>query len=95
MNHQSFRLATQFLPVLLAIAGACFPNWVLAQPSTSAKKYALLVAVNRYEDDFLNHPELRYPESEAAALEDVLSSSGYVIEVLVGKQANQSATQVI
>ena len=54
----------------------CFLFAVQAQGSETSKKYALLVAVNRYEDDFLNHPPLRYPEADAISLKTILEQSG-------------------
>ncbi len=62
-----------------------------AQTTSSPKRYALLVAVTRYEDDKLNTPPLKYPEDDATELALKLKEGGYEVETLLGEQATQEA----
>ena len=62
-----------------------------SQAIKTPRKYALLVAINHYQDDVLNHPPLKYPESDAKALRDVLVASDYDVEILLGALATRTA----
>ena len=64
---------------------------VFAKTTSSPKRYALLVAVTRYEDDKLNTPPLKYPEDDATELSKRLTDGGYKVETLRGAQATQEA----
>ena len=58
----------------------------------AAEKYALLVAVAEYEIPAMNEPQpLVYPEADARELKKLLENSGYVVDLLVGKEATQTA----
>ncbi|MCI0464985.1 MAG: SUMF1/EgtB/PvdO family nonheme iron enzyme [Gemmataceae bacterium] len=60
---------------------------VLAQEPAKAKKYALLVGINKYQHADLNRPEpLQYAEADVTALKAVLEQSGYTVTLLAGQQ---------
>ena len=88
MNYRSLFAMTL---LLLALSNISFPNWACAWQSSNSTNYALLVAVNHYEDEFLNQPPLMYPEADAFALREELIKSGYDVEMLIGKHASQVA----
>ncbi len=90
MSKSNRTLLTAF-QILLAFSFAWMPNGASSQQPVTAKKYAMLVAVNQYEDDFLNHPPLKYPEADALALKAELEKSGYEVETLLGTQAKREA----
>ena len=52
-------------------------------------KYALLVGVTKYEHSRMNASPLKYPETDAKAVAEVLQASGYKVDILLGKQATQ------
>ena len=55
-------------------------------------KYALLVAVTRYNHAAMNEPvPLQFPEADAAAVAQVLKDSGYTVDLLLGPKATQAA----
>ncbi len=57
----------------------------------TAKKYALLIGVSRYEHAEMNRPQpLEFPEEDARALATVLAESGYKTLVLVGEDAKRA-----
>ena len=55
----------------------------------AADKYALLIGVTKYEHSGMS--TLTYPEDDAKALGEMLQSGGYVVELLLGKDATQKA----
>ena len=58
----------------------------------AAEKYALLVAVAKYELPAMNEPQpLVYPEADARDLKKLLEDSGYLVDLLIGEQATQAA----
>lgn len=63
----------------------------LAEQQPEPKKYALLVAVTTYEHPLLNKPPLEGPENDARAVAAELKKSGYVVKLLLGRDANQKA----
>ena len=51
----------------------------------AAEKYALLVAVAKYELPAMNEPQpLVYPEADARDLKKLLEDSGYLVDLLIG-----------
>jgi len=69
--------------------------WLALSPSFAhaADKYALLIGVTTYEHAQMNRSPLKYPEADAAAVAELLKSSGYEVKVLTGKQATQQAIE--
>ncbi|MEI8022128.1 MAG: caspase family protein, partial [Schlesneria sp.] len=59
----------------------------------SPKKYALLIAVTKYEHSGMNKPQLEYPEADATELGDLLKSFGYEVDLLLGTRATQTAVR--
>ena len=55
------------------------------------KKYALLIAVTKYDHAEMNKPQLEFPEEDAKSLAQVLEASGYKVDLLLGSQATQAA----
>ncbi|MDB5386084.1 MAG: trypsin-like serine protease with C-terminal domain, partial [Planctomycetaceae bacterium] len=62
-----------------------------SEQSQPREKYALLVGVTRYKVAELNQLHLEYPETDAQAIGEVLRKSGYKVDLLLGKDANQQA----
>ena len=51
-------------------------------------KYALLIAVSKYSHAGMNEPvPLQFPEDDARALADILTASGYTVDLVLGSQA--------
>ena len=64
----------------------------MALSATAAEKYALLIGVAKYDHAEMNKPEaLQFPEEDAKALGQLLTSGGYTVELLLGEAANQAA----
>lgn len=84
-----------FLPVLAALVFAVLclttANRGNAQPTEKPLKYALLVGVTKYQHSAMNKEPLDFPEIDAKALHDLLVSSGYTVDLLLGPQATQQA----
>ena len=60
--------------------------------ATAAEKYALLIAVAKYEHAEMNKPvPLEFPQEDAKALGKLLESGGYKVELLLGKVATLDA----
>ena len=60
--------------------------------ATAAEKYALLIAVAKYDHAEMNKPApLEFPEEDAKALGKLLESGGYKVELLLGKAATLEA----
>ena len=60
--------------------------------SIAAEKYALLIAVAKYDHSSLNDPEpLKYPEEDAKALGALLKTGGYEVDLLLGQEAKRAA----
>ncbi|WP_050986190.1 SUMF1/EgtB/PvdO family nonheme iron enzyme [Schlesneria paludicola] len=78
----------RFIVPLISLALLIITSIANAQ---TPKKYALLVAVTKYEHSGMNKPQLEYPEVDAKELGELLKSFGYEVELLLGKQANQAA----
>ncbi len=72
-----------------------FSSTAVAQSPSTASKYALLIGVTTYEHAQMNRTPLKYPEADAKAVGELLRSSGYTIDVLLGKQATGAAIQQI
>jgi formylglycine-generating enzyme len=65
---------------------------VAAPARAQAKKFALLVGVNKYKHADLNKPEpLQYAEADVRELKAVLEKSGYKVVPLTGDQATLKA----
>ncbi len=81
---------TSLLAALLTVAIMFLQNdetWATDDPP---KKYALLVAVDKYDAHGMNLPQpLEFAESDARAVEAVLRASGYTSKVLAGPQATK------
>ncbi len=77
------------IPVLVAcLAVVLSPLAASAQ----AKKYALLVGVNKYEHADMNRPApLAYAEADVKELADLLRESGYEVDLLPGPKATRDA----
>lgn len=54
-------------------------------------KYALLVAVTRYNHAEMNKPQLKFPEADAKGLGATLEQSGYKVDYLLGDEAKREA----
>jgi formylglycine-generating enzyme required for sulfatase activity len=81
MVPRVLRSAVAFLPLVAAIA-------VLSSAPAeahAAKKYALLVGVNKYEH--ANLPPLEYAVADVAELRDVLTRAGYEVVLLTADEA--------
>lgn len=59
----------------------------------AAEKYALLIGVTTYEHAHMNRTPLKYPEADAMAVSELLQSSGYKVNLLLGKQATRQAIE--
>lgn len=60
--------------------------------NAQAKKYALLVGVNKYDHTAMNQPEpLKYAEADVKELEQLLKKSGYTVDLLIGEKATRAA----
>jgi len=63
------------------------------QDATAPKRYALLVAVTKYEAGQLNSPPLQFPEKDASELAERLKAGGYEVDVLLGANANKATIE--
>jgi len=60
--------------------------------AAQAKKYALLVGVNKYEHTEMNQPSpLAYAEADVVEMAELLRASGYEVDLLVGPKATREA----
>ena len=59
--------------------------------ATDPQKYALLVAVTKYDHAEMNKPQLEFPEADARSLGELLRSAGYQTDFLLGSAATQEA----
>ncbi len=75
------RMAVAFVVCVACVVVA------LTGPLPAAEKYALLVAVAKYERNDSSFPSLVYPEQDARELKKLLQSSGYHVEILLREQA--------
>jgi sulfatase modifying factor 1 len=91
---------TAFLPRVVqgfpmqTITRMLIPALVFGMPlsAAAAEKYALLIAVARYDHAEMNKPApLEFPEEDAKALGKLLESGGYKVDLLLGKAATQDA----
>ena len=53
-------------------------------------KYALLIGITEYEHSKMNEGSLKFPESDAIAVSDLLLQSGYKVDLLLGSDATKS-----
>jgi len=72
---------------IILIAAFVIPSVTAAEP----KKYALLIGVNKYEHAEMNKPELQFAEADVTDLAELLKSSGYEVDLLVGPKASREA----
>ena len=70
-----------------AIVMMSLPLAFAAEP----QKYALLVAVTKYDHAEMNKPQLEFPEADARSLDELLRSAGYQTDLLLGSAATQEA----
>jgi hypothetical protein len=59
--------------------------------ASASDKYALLIAINKYDHAEMNKPQLEFPETDARALGALLELSGYAVDYLLGREATQIA----
>ena len=57
----------------------------------SPSKYALFVGVSKYKHTDMNNPQLEFPEADAKELAEIFRRAGYTVDLLLGKDATQSA----
>src|ERR1700733_6031023 len=81
---------------LVKVCLACVLGYVcfapaLGQTAKKSQKYALLMAVTKYEHAEMNKPKLEFPEEDARALAALFKQSGYEVDLLVGSQAGRDA----
>jgi len=57
------------------------------------KRYALLVAVTKYQHTEMNKPALEFPEVDAKAVGEFLEAFGYEVEYLLGPKATKLAIE--
>lgn len=84
--------AVSHLSVVLLTALLLVSSTTAIAQETS-KKYALLIAVNRYKDATLDETKLKFPEVDAAKLGLFLENSGYNVEYLLGSAATKDAIE--
>ncbi len=73
--------------ILLALFSVCCVN--LSAFAQAADKHALLIGVTKYEHSGMT--ALKYPEDDASAVGELLSSGGYEVELLLGEEATGEA----
>src|ERR1700733_3000228 len=81
---------------LVKVCLACVLGYVcfapaLGQTAKKSQKYALLMAVTKYEHAEMNKPKLEFPEEDARALGALLKDSGYEVDFLLGSAATREA----
>jgi formylglycine-generating enzyme required for sulfatase activity len=62
-----------------------------ADETPKPEKYALLIAVNKYNHAEMNRKPLAFAEADAKALAKLLQDSGYQVDLLLGSSAKQQA----
>ncbi|MFM9965454.1 MAG: SUMF1/EgtB/PvdO family nonheme iron enzyme [Planctomycetaceae bacterium] len=77
----------RLLPCWMALL-ACVVSGAKAD---EPEKYALIAGVTKYQHADMNKAQLEFPEVDAKSLAEVLRSSGYTVDLLLGKQATQKA----
>ncbi|MFN9717593.1 MAG: SUMF1/EgtB/PvdO family nonheme iron enzyme [Planctomycetota bacterium] len=67
-------------------------TFCMSLPATAAEKYALLIAVAKYEYADMNKPApLEFPEDDAKAIGQLLEAGGYTVDLLLGQAATKAA----
>lgn len=84
-------MARMFLPKMVLFLALAICLHSQGNVQAAPKRYALLIGVTSYEATQLNQPRLYYPEADAKAIADKLRSHGYIVTLLVGEAATQSA----
>jgi formylglycine-generating enzyme required for sulfatase activity len=77
--------------VLFGMLGVFMAGASLSGADAPPKKYALLIAVTKYDHAEMNKPQLEFPEEDAKSLGKLLEASGYKVDLLLGSQATQAA----
>ena len=78
---------------LVMLAVVCWSGLGLGPVSEvrGQEKYALMIAVTRYNHAEMNKPQLKFPEDDARALGQFFQNSGYQVDYLLGKEATRKA----
>ena len=93
-QHSQIRLgqfSSSLFVVFLLLIQTGMINSVETQSPTTPKRYALLVAVTKYEASQLNTPPLQFPEADARELADRLREGGYEVDLILGAEATKQA----